>query len=106
METTDTDKMLKSFFDEQKQKVEDNGFSKRTLRNLPEQTDRTWIVWVFALIGVIIATAIAINTGLIVQTLQLIQHVPVYYWLGGVFCFPLVGGIGFYFAQGRTYRLV
>lgn len=106
METTDTDKMLKSFFDEQKQKIEDNGFSKRTLRNLPEQTDWTWIVWVFALIGVIIATAIAINTGLIVQTLQLLQHMPVYYWLGGVFCFPLVGGIGFYLAQDRTYRLI
>jgi len=37
METTDTDKMLKSFFDEQKQKVEDNGFSQRTLRNCPNK---------------------------------------------------------------------
>jgi len=106
METTDTDKMLKSFFNEQKQKVEDNGFSQRTLRNLPEQIDRTWIVWIFALIGVIIATAIGINMGLINQTWLLIQHIPVYYWLAAVFCFPLVGGIGFYFGQNRNYRFI
>ncbi len=106
METTNTDKMLKDFFSEQKQEIEDNGFSKRLLQNLPEQTDRRWIVWAFAIVGLIISGYIGINSNLFEQIMRLFKHISIYYLLGTVFCFPLIGAIVFYFAQNRTYRLI
>jgi hypothetical protein len=106
METNETDNMLKGFFGEQKQEIADNGFSKRVMRKLPEQADRSWIVWVFAIIGMVTSLFLGFYTGLFQNAQFVLPRIPVYYILAGVFCFPLVGTIGFYFTQNKHYRLI
>jgi len=96
-----TDKLLKDFFSQNKKEIADNGFTRRVMRKLPEQADRSWIVWVFAAIGMAISIYLGIYSGLIEQIMLVFRQVPIYYLLGGIFCFPLVGTAGFYFAQNR-----
>nr|WP_320059690.1 DUF5056 domain-containing protein [uncultured Bacteroides sp.] len=44
METND--KLLKQFFNEQKQEIEDNGFSRRVMRSLPSYSKHLSNLWV------------------------------------------------------------
>ena len=43
--TETDDKLLKQFFGEQKQEIEDNGFSRRVMRNLPGRNHRLVQAW-------------------------------------------------------------
>ncbi len=104
METND--KLLKDFFGEQKQEIADNGFTRRVMQKLPEQADRGWIVWIFAAIGMAISIYLGLSSGLMEQILILLQRVSIYYILGGVFCFPLLGTAGFYLSQNKNYRVI
>jgi hypothetical protein len=106
METNKTDKLLEGFFSEYKQEIADNGFTQRVMQRLPEQTYRGWIVWIFAAMGMAITIYLGITIGLVDQILSLLKHVPVYYLIAGVFCFPLVGTAGFYFSQNKNYGLI
>ena len=106
METNDKDRMLKDYFSVYKQELADNGFTQRLMRSLPEHADRSWIVWIFAAIGATISLYLGINSGLIEQIMLLFKHVSIYYILGGVFCFPFVGTIGFYLTQNKNYQVI
>jgi len=106
METNMTDKLLKDFFSENKHEIVDNGFTRRVMLRLPDHADRGWIVWIFAAIGMAISLYLGITTGFIDQILIILKHVPIYYILGGVFCFPLVGTAGFYLTQNKNYRVI
>jgi len=103
METTKTDKMLKDFFSERKQEIADNRFTQRIMRKLPEQPDRSWIVWGFACIGMMLSLYLGFSTGTIQTVFMYLLKIPFYYLVGVVFCFPLVGSVGLYFAQNRNY---
>ncbi|MEI8271826.1 MAG: DUF5056 domain-containing protein [Paludibacter sp.] len=105
METND--KMLKQFFSEQKQEIADNGFSKRVFRNLPETTDRSWIVWVFAAFGMTIFIYFGLTSGLLEHTISLLfKSVPYYYLLAGITCLPLLGTAGYYLSQNKNYQVI
>ena len=105
METND--KLLKQFFSEQKQEIADNGFSRRVVRNLPETADRSWIVWVFAAIGMAISIYFGITTGLVGHMLSLtLKSVPYYYLLAGIAGFPLLGTAGYYLTQNKNYQVI
>jgi len=106
METNMTDKLLKDFFSENKHEIADNGFTRRVMINLPDHADRVWIVWIFAAIGMAISLYLGITTGFIDQILIILKHVPFYYIIGGIFCFPLVGTAGYYFTQNNNYRVI
>jgi hypothetical protein len=106
METNRTDNLLKDFFSEHKQEVADNGFTQRVMQHLPEQADRSWIVWIFAAIGMAITIYLGINLGLLQRIFLLLQHIPYYYLLIAVFWFPLVGGFGFYLDQNKSYQAI
>lgn len=106
METNKSDKLLKDFFSEHKQEIADNGFTQRVMRQLPEHADRGWIVWIFAAFGMAITIYLGITTGLVEQILILLKHVSIYYILGGIFCFPLVGTAGFYLTQNKNYSVI
>ena len=106
METNDKDKLLKDFFSEHKLEIADNGFTQRVMSRLPEQTDKGWIVWIFAAIGMAITIYLGITIGLVEHIMSLLNHVSIYYILGAVFCFPLVGTAGFYFTQSKNYRVI
>jgi len=106
METNKTDKLLKDFFSEQKQEIADNGFSQRVNRRLPEHIDHSWIVWIFAAIGMALSIYLGITTGLIEQIMLIIKQVSIFYILGGIFCLPLVGSAGYYFTQTKNYQLI
>ena len=80
METND--KLLKDFFSEHKQEIADNGFTQSVMRQLPEHADRSWIVWVFAAIGMTISIYLGITSGLLEQVMILFKHVSIYYILG------------------------
>jgi hypothetical protein len=106
METNNNDKLLKVFFSEHKQEIADNGFTNRVMRRLPEHTDRGWIVWIFAALGMAITIYLGITSGLVEQILLIMKHVPIYYILGGIFCFPLLGTAGFYLSQNKNYIVI
>ena len=106
METNRTDDLLKDLFSENKREIADNGFTQRVMQRLPEQADRSWIVWIFAAIGMTITGYLGINLGLLQHIFQLLQHIPYYYLLIVVFWFPLVGGVGFYLAQNKSYQAI
>ena len=102
METIKTDKLLNDFFKEIKQEIADNGFSQRVMRKLPDQTDRSWIMWLFTAIGLAISLYLGLNSGILQLAILIFEKVPVYYLLAGVFSFPLVGTAGFYLVQNKN----
>ncbi|MEI8086049.1 MAG: DUF5056 domain-containing protein [Paludibacter sp.] len=106
METNNNDKLLKDFFGEIKHEVPDDGFSQRLMRKLPEQPDRSWIVWVFTFIGMILTLFFGLYTGSIQAFVMLLQHIQVFYFLIGIFCFPLIGSLSMYFMQNKGHRLI
>ena len=106
METNNKDKLLKDFFSSYKQEIADNGFTAHVMQRLPEETYRGWIVWIFAAIGMAITFYIGFQFGLVDHLLVILKHVPVYYIIGGVFCFPLLVTAGFYFSQTKDYHLI
>ena len=106
METNNNDKLLKDFFSEMKLEIPDDGFTNRLMRKLPEQPDRSWIVWTFTFIGMLLTLIFGINMGSIKALVMLMQHIPIYYFLVGIFCFPLVGSLSLYFMQNKGQRLI
>lgn len=106
METNNNDKLLKDFFGEMKHEVPDDGFSQRLMRKLPEQPDRSWIVWAFTCIGIMLTLFFGLTTGSINAIVILLQHIPIYYFLVGIFCFPLIGSLSLYFMQNKSQRLI
>ena len=103
METND--KLLKNFFSENKQEIADNGFTNRVIRKLPETADRSWIVWIFAAIGMAISMYLVINSTIIEQLFLAFRHISIYYILGTVFCLPLLGTAGYYLSQNKQIAL-
>ncbi len=106
METKETDKMLKNFFGENKQEITDNGFTNRVMRKLPEKTDRSWIVWVFACLGILFSLLLGFYSGSFETILIYIQHISIYYLMLGIICFPFVGSAGLYLAQNKAFRII
>ena len=104
METND--KLLKQFFSENKNEIADNGFSRRVVRQLPETADRSWIMWVFAAFGMAISLYFLLNSTIIEQLLLVFKHISIYYILGTVFCFPLLGIAGYYLSQNKNYQII
>ena len=104
METND--KLLKDFFSENKKEIADNGFTNRVMRKLPETTDRGWIVWVFTAIGMAFSLYLLLNSTVLEQLMLVFRHISIYYILGTVFFFPLVGIAGFYLAQNKNYQMI
>lgn len=45
MTETDNDKLLRDFFQDNRQEIEDNGFSRRVMRNLPDRSNRAARIW-------------------------------------------------------------
>lgn len=57
----DDDKLLRSFFDENKQEIADKGFSRRVIHNLPDQK-RNW-VQIVNIITMLISVALFFGLG-------------------------------------------
>jgi hypothetical protein len=103
---TNNDMMLKDFFSGQKKEIADFGFSQRVIRNLPEQTDRSWIVGLFAGIGFALALYIGFQTGLIQYAFRLIQIIPQLFILIGALGSSVIMGAAVILMQNRRYRII
>jgi len=103
---TNNDKLLKDFFSENKKEIADFGFSQRVMRKLPKQTDRSWIVWLFAGIGFAFALLLGLQTGLVQYTFRIIQIIPQIFIIIGVGCFSVISCIIVLFQQKRIYRFI
>jgi high-affinity nickel permease len=103
METKDTDKLLKDFFGEHKQEIHDNGFTRRVMRKLPEQADRSWIVWCFAFVGMVLSLMLGLSSGSLQAAISYLLQIPVYYLIGVIFCFPLVSTAGLLLAGNKRF---
>jgi len=106
MEANETDKLLKLFFDEQKQVISDNGFTQRVIKKLPDGKDHTWIVWIFAGIGMTLSILLGIQVGWLESILIYLQHIQLFYLLVVIFNFPFVCSIAIYLAQQNHYRVI
>jgi high-affinity nickel permease len=103
METKNTDKLLKDFLGEYKQEIQDNGFTRRVMQKLPEQIDRSWIVWCFAIVGMVLSLFLGFSSGSIQAAICYLSQIPIYYLIGVVFCFPLVSTAGLLLARNRHF---
>jgi len=103
---TNNDKMLKTFFAENKKEISDFGFSHRVMRKLPEQTDRSWIVWIFTSMGIVLTLLLGFQTGIISHIFRLLQIIPQIFILIGVLGFSIVAGIAVLFGQRKNFRIV
>jgi hypothetical protein len=104
METND--KMLKDFFGENKKEIADFGFTQRVMRKLPEQQDRSWIMWLFASIGIALTLLLGLYSGLFEYLFRYVQIIPKEFILMGVFAFSVVTIVTVLFGQGRRYRAI
>lgn len=104
MEMNNND-LLKSFFDENRKEITDNGFSKRVLKQIPETPNRDWIVWLFAAIGISISMLFGYYSGLFSTIYSFVLHIPTYYFPIAVFCFPLVVLIALCGQRSCKFRL-
>ena len=100
------DNMLKDFFSENKKEIADFGFSQRVMRKLPEQRDRSWVMWLFAGIGIALTLLLGLSTGLIQYLFLYLQIIPQLYILIGVIGFSIVGGTAILLAQNKNYRVI
>jgi hypothetical protein len=103
---TNSDNMLRDFFSENKKEIADFGFSQRVMRKLPEQADRSWIMWLFAGIGIVLTLLLGLYTGLIQYAFLLVQIIPQLYILIGVISFSVVGGTVVLLGQKKSYRII
>lgn len=82
--------MLQTFFAANKPEIQNNGFSDKVMKKLPDTNDRKWIVWTFAALGTSISLFIILNSGMFTGIVRFIQHLPLMYIAGAVFVFPLI----------------
>jgi len=106
METNESEKLIKLFFEEQKQLIPDNGFTQRVSHKLPEGQDHSWIVWVFASMGMTLSIILGIHAGWLESIIMYLQHIQLLYILAVIFSFPLVCSLVMYMAQQNHYRVI
>lgn len=104
METND--QMLKQFFGEQKKEIDDFGFTHRVMRKLPDQTDRSWIVWLMAGLGAALTLLLGIFSGFIPYLFRIMQILPQLYIVAIVFGSSLVVAMLVLIRQSKTYRWI
>jgi predicted membrane-bound dolichyl-phosphate-mannose-protein mannosyltransferase len=103
---TNNNKVLKDFFGENKKEIADFGFSQRVMRKLPAQADRSWIMWLFAGIGMALTILLGLYTGLIQYVFLVVQIIPQLYILIGVLSFSVIGGTAVLLGQKRRFRVI
>ena len=84
------DNTLKDFFENQKIDIKDNGFSQKVLQKIPQTHNRNWIVLIFAAMGALLSLWLGLQSGAIVALVHSISKIPFIYFLGTVFCFPIL----------------
>lgn len=90
MEKIEKDELLQTFFANNKSEIQNNGFSDKVMKKLPDTNDRKWIVWTFAALGTSISLLIVFYSGMFTSILQFVLHLPFIYIAGAVFVFPLI----------------
>lgn len=106
MEKTDKNEMkLKSFFEENKIEISNNGFSEKVMKQLPENNDRKWIVWMFAALGLSISLLLGFNMGVFSNVCFFIQHLSIFHIAIAVFIFPLISIIAICSRQSCSLKL-
>ena len=104
METND--EMLKQFFGEQKKEIADFGFTHRVMRKLPSVTDRSWIVWLMAALGMTLTIWLGMATGLIPYIFRILQIIPQLYIIVGVLGTAIIAGLVLLLKQSGIYRWI
>jgi hypothetical protein len=104
METND--EMLKQFFGEQKKEIADFGFTHRVMRKLPSVTDRSWIVWLMAALGMTLTIWLGMATGLIPYIFRILQIIPQLYIAVSVFTASILTGVAVVVAHRQHIRWI
>lgn len=81
---------VSAFFAANKQEIQDNGFSKRVINNLPETADKQWIVLLMAAIGTSVTFLVCYFGGIFNVVYSLLKEVPSFAILGVVVAIPLL----------------
>jgi len=103
---TNNDQLLKDFFGQHKKEIDDFGFSRRVIQQLPVQRNYSWIVWGFAVLGWAITLLLGFSTGVIQGALSWLQHLPQIYIPIAVFSFAVVACVVVLINQRKIYRVI
>ena len=94
---------IKKFLVENKQEIQDDGFSQKVVEQLPAGSRNSIIIGFFAYAGITISLFLAFYTGLIQKLFMAVATIPFYYLLIAVAVFPLLY-MGFLLAFARRSR--
>jgi|GEM_PF-2645495 len=90
MQDMENKDMVSAFLAENKREIEDNGFSRRVINQLPETTDRQWIVLLMAALGTSLTLLLGFYYGLFASICNYLHQVSPLVFIGAVALVPLV----------------
>lgn len=73
MTETDNDKLLQDFFAENKREIEDNGFSRRVMKRLPDRSERMARIW--SAVVLVVSAALFVGLGGLQATWNTLREV-------------------------------
>ena len=105
MENKNIDTELKILFQNNKQIIEDNGFSEKVMHNLPQkQKNREWLVLPFAFTGGVVSFILSLHSGLLLRIAQSIYNEPEQFILTLLIVFLAAIAVFVFFERNRSLR--
>ncbi len=109
METKDKDLLIRNFMLDNLHEIDDNGFSERVFRKLPEtkkQKNHNWIILLTGSLGLLIAFLFGMGTGWFHELITWITNIPVLCFSFAVFCIPIVSTVWYFLFYERNLRII
>ena len=109
METKNKDLLIKNFMLDNMHEIDDNGFSERVSRKLPEskkQKNHNWIILLTGFLGLLVSLVLGVSSGALHELIIWIVNIPVLYFSFLVFCIPIVVSAWYFLFYERSLRII
>ena len=109
METKNKDLLIKNFMLDNMHEIDDNGFSERVSRKLPEskkQKNHNWIILLTGFLGLLVSLVLGVSSGALHELIIWIVNIPVLYFSFLVFCIPIVVSACYFLFYERSLRII
>ena len=94
------DMLIRQLMQQNKHKIDDNGFTNRVMQHIPKSGNKDWIILLFGAIGTALTIWLVLPIIPASVTISLPDKMTMWYILGGVFCLPFIV-FTFYSATGN-----
>lgn len=94
------DMLIRQLMQQNKHKIDDNGFTNRVMQHIPKTGNKEWIVLLFGALGTLLTIWLALPLIPASVSISLPDTMTSWYILGGIFCLPLIV-LSFYSVSGN-----